>query len=52
MGQIALVGEGGTLALKPSPDMIHDQKTIYRSAHQYLADGGSRGTDNQVEDSS
>jgi threonine dehydrogenase-like Zn-dependent dehydrogenase len=30
-GKIALVGEGGTLALKPSPDMIHDQKTVYGS---------------------
>jgi threonine dehydrogenase-like Zn-dependent dehydrogenase len=30
-GKIALVGEGGTLALRPSPDMIHDQKTVYGS---------------------
>ena len=30
-GKIALVGEGGTLSLNPSPDMIHDQKTIYGS---------------------
>ena len=30
-GKIALVGEGGTLSLSPSPDMIHDQKTIYGS---------------------
>ncbi len=30
-GRIALVGEGGTLAINPSPDMIHDQKTIYGS---------------------
>src|ERR1700758_1392458 len=30
-GRIALVGEGGTLGLNPSPDMIHDQKTIYGS---------------------
>jgi threonine dehydrogenase-like Zn-dependent dehydrogenase len=30
-GRIALVGEGGTLTLKPSPDMIHDQKTVYGS---------------------
>ena len=30
-GKIALVGEGGTLGLKPSPDMIHDQKTVYGS---------------------
>ena len=30
-GRIALVGEGGTLHLSPSPDMIHDQKTLYGS---------------------
>jgi threonine dehydrogenase-like Zn-dependent dehydrogenase len=30
-GRIALVGEGGTLGLSPSPDMIHDQKSIYGS---------------------
>jgi threonine dehydrogenase-like Zn-dependent dehydrogenase len=30
-GRIALVGEGGTLGLNPSPDMIHDQKTVYGS---------------------
>jgi threonine dehydrogenase-like Zn-dependent dehydrogenase len=30
-GRIALVGEGGTLAVNPSPDMIHDQKTVYGS---------------------
>jgi threonine dehydrogenase-like Zn-dependent dehydrogenase len=30
-GKIALVGEGGTLGLSPSPDMIHDQKTVYGS---------------------
>ena len=30
-GKIALVGEGGTLALQPSYDMIHDQKTVYGS---------------------
>lgn len=30
-GKIALVGEGGTLSLHPSPDMIHDQKTVYGS---------------------
>jgi len=30
-GKIALVGEGGTLNFNPSPDMIHDQKTIYGS---------------------
>jgi threonine dehydrogenase-like Zn-dependent dehydrogenase len=30
-GRIVLVGEGGTLGLSPSPDMIHDQKTVYGS---------------------
>jgi threonine dehydrogenase-like Zn-dependent dehydrogenase len=30
-GRVALVGEGGTLSLSPSPDMIHDQKTVYGS---------------------
>ena len=30
-GRIAFVGEGGTVELNPSPDMIHDQKTIYGS---------------------
>lgn len=30
-GRIVLIGEGGTLDLAPSPDMIHDQKTIYGS---------------------
>ncbi|MFA6505556.1 MAG: zinc-binding dehydrogenase [Treponemataceae bacterium] len=30
-GKIALVGEGGTVAFNPSPDIIHDQKTIYGS---------------------
>ncbi len=30
-GRIALVGEGGTVAFNPSPDIIHDQKTIYGS---------------------
>ncbi len=30
-GRIALVGEGGTLTLSPSPDMIHEQKTVYGS---------------------
>src|SRR5207249_8346689 len=30
-GKIALVGEGGTVELNPSPDLIHDQKTIYGS---------------------
>jgi threonine dehydrogenase-like Zn-dependent dehydrogenase len=30
-GKIALVGEGGTVEFNPSPDIIHDQKTIYGS---------------------
>jgi threonine dehydrogenase-like Zn-dependent dehydrogenase len=30
-GRIAFVGEGGTVELNPSPDMIHDQKTVYGS---------------------
>ena len=30
-GRIAFVGEGGTVAFNPSPDIIHDQKTIYGS---------------------
>ncbi|MEM1210686.1 MAG: zinc-binding dehydrogenase [Planctomycetota bacterium] len=30
-GKIVLIGEGGTMSLNPSPDMIHDQKTIYGS---------------------
>ncbi len=30
-GRIALIGEGGTVEFNPSPDMIHDQKTIYGS---------------------
>lgn len=30
-GKIAFVGEGGTVDFHPSPDMIHDQKTIYGS---------------------
>jgi threonine dehydrogenase-like Zn-dependent dehydrogenase len=30
-GRIAFVGEGGTCAFNPSPDIIHDQKTIYGS---------------------
>ena len=30
-GRIAMVGEGGTVAFHPSPDIIHDQKTIYGS---------------------
>ncbi len=27
-GKIVFIGEGGTVSLNPSPDMIHDQKTI------------------------
>jgi threonine dehydrogenase-like Zn-dependent dehydrogenase len=30
-GKIVLVGEGGTVEFNPSPDLIHDQKTIYGS---------------------
>jgi threonine dehydrogenase-like Zn-dependent dehydrogenase len=30
-GKIAFVGEGGRVELNPSPDIIHDQKTIYGS---------------------
>ncbi len=30
-GKIALVGEGGTVEFNPSPDIIHEQKTIYGS---------------------
>ena len=30
-GRIAFVGEGGTVEFNPSPDIIHDQKTIYGS---------------------
>lgn len=30
-GAIAFVGEGGTVEFNPSPDIIHDQKTIYGS---------------------
>ncbi len=30
-GKVALVGEGGTMSLEPSPDLIHDQKTVYGS---------------------
>ncbi len=30
-GKIALVGEGGSVTFNPSPDIIHDQKTIYGS---------------------
>lgn len=30
-GKIVLIGEGGTMELNPSPDLIHDQKTVYGS---------------------
>ena len=30
-GRIAFVGEGGTVEFSPSPDIIHDQKTIFGS---------------------
>jgi len=30
-GKIAMVGEGSTVTFNPSPDMIHDQKTVYGS---------------------
>ncbi len=30
-GRIVFIGEGGTCRLEPSPDLIHDQKTIYGS---------------------
>ncbi len=30
-GKIVFIGEGGTCAFNPSPDIIHDQKTIYGS---------------------
>ena len=30
-GKIAFVGEGGTVNFNPSPDIIHDQKTIFGS---------------------
>jgi threonine dehydrogenase-like Zn-dependent dehydrogenase len=30
-GKVAFVGEGGTVEFHPSPDIIHDQKTIYGS---------------------
>ncbi|MGA2219386.1 MAG: zinc-binding dehydrogenase, partial [Terracidiphilus sp.] len=28
-GKIVMIGEGGTVTFDPSPDIIHDQKTIY-----------------------
>ncbi len=30
-GRIVFIGEGGTVRFNPSPDIIHDQKTIYGS---------------------
>jgi threonine dehydrogenase-like Zn-dependent dehydrogenase len=30
-GKIVLIGEGGRCSFQPSPDIIHDQKTIYGS---------------------
>jgi len=30
-GKIVFIGEGGTCSFTPSPDIIHDQKTIYGS---------------------
>lgn len=30
-GKMVMVGEGGTVAFNPSPDIIHDQKIIYGS---------------------
>lgn len=30
-GRIVMLGEGGTVQFNPSPDIIHDQKTIYGS---------------------
>jgi threonine dehydrogenase-like Zn-dependent dehydrogenase len=30
-GKIVFLGEGGTCSFQPSPDIIHDQKTIYGS---------------------
>ncbi len=30
-GKIVFLGEGGTVKFEPSPDIIHDQKTIYGS---------------------
>lgn len=30
-GRICFIGEGGTCTFNPSPDIIHDQKTIYGS---------------------
>lgn len=30
-GSMVMIGEGGTIEFNPSPDIIHDQKTIYGS---------------------
>ena len=30
-GKMVMLGEGGTVSFNPSPDIIHDQKTIYGS---------------------
>jgi len=30
-GRIVLLGEGGSMGINPSPDLIHDQKTLYGS---------------------
>lgn len=30
-GKIVMIGEGGSVTFNPSPDIIHDQKTIYGS---------------------
>ena len=30
-GKMVMIGEGGTVEFNPSPDIIHDQKTIYGS---------------------
>lgn len=30
-GRIVFLGEGGTVEFQPSPDLIHDQKTVYGS---------------------
>ena len=30
-GRIVFIGEGGNVEINPSPDMIHDQKTLYGS---------------------
>lgn len=30
-GKMVLIGEGGRMEMNPSPDMIHDQKTLYGS---------------------